>query len=196
MKTKEMINEILAASGESAAVLDAGVARLAPGIARAARLMASALAGGGKVLACGNGGSAADAQHLAGELVGRFLKDRAPYPAVALSTDTSVMTSLANDYGFETVFERQVIALGGKRDVLVAISASGNSPNVIRAMKAAAKKGMKVIALTGKGGGKMAGPADVLLDAESKLTPRIQETHGFIIHALCGLVEKILTEEV
>jgi D-sedoheptulose 7-phosphate isomerase len=193
MKKTEMISEVLASAEESAATLEASAKRLAPEIARAAQCMASALRGGGRVLACGNGGSAADAQHLAGELVGRFLIDREPYAAVALSTDTSVMTSLANDYGFESVFERQVLALGRGRDVLVAISTSGNSPNVLRAIAAARKKGMKIIGITGKSGGKMSRLTDILLDAESARTPRIQETHGFIIHALCGLVEEILS---
>ncbi len=181
-------------ASESAELLSKTADRKAGDILKAAALVISAVKRGGKVLACGNGGSAADAQHLAGELVGRFFIDRASYPCVALCTDSSVTTSLANDYGFESVFERQVEALGRKGDVLVAISTSGNSPNVLRAAAAAKRKGMKVIALTGGKGGKLAPAADVLLDVDSRVTPRIQETHGFMIHAICEIVEKRLSE--
>jgi len=120
--------------------------------------------------------------------------DREPYSAIALSTDTSVITSLANDFGYDCVFERQVLAHGRKGDVLVAISTSGNSPNVLCAIEAAKKINMKTIGLTGKDGGKMSGMVDILLDAEATLTPRIQETHGFIMHAICDLTEWILNE--
>jgi D-sedoheptulose 7-phosphate isomerase len=194
MKKKETIDLITKTSRESAGVLEASVKRLAPDIALAAQLIASAIGKGGRVLACGNGGSAADAQHLAAELVGRFLMEREPYSAIALSTDTSVMSSLANDYGYESIFERQVLAHGRAGDVLVAISTSGNSPNVLRAIGAAKKLKMKTVGMTGKGGGKMSELADILLDADSAATPRIQETHGFIIHAVCDLAERILNE--
>jgi D-sedoheptulose 7-phosphate isomerase len=194
MKKNEMINLVTNASHESVHTLEASVKRLAPDIAASASLIAAAIEKGGRVLACGNGGSAADAQHLAGELVGRFLMDREPYSAIALSTDTSVITSLANDFGYESVFERQVVAHGRKGDVLIAISTSGNSPNVLRAVEAAKEIKMKTIGLTGNGGGKMSGLVDILLDADSSLTPRIQETHGFIIHAICDLTEWIINE--
>jgi len=194
LKSFEIRELILKDAQESARVLEKSIGAMVPDIEKAAKCMASAIKRGGKVLACGNGGSAADAQHLAGELVGRFLMERAPYAAVALTNDTSVMTSLANDYGYDAIFERQVLALGSKKDVLLAISTSGNSGNVISAMKAAKKKEMKIIALTGCGGGKMKGTADILLNVDSKETPRIQETHGYIIHALCGIIEKLLNE--
>jgi len=195
MKRIDIIKEIEDDAVDSAAALEASAKRLAPDIARAALMTASCIGKGGKILACGNGGSAADAQHFAAELVGRFLADRDPYAAVALSTDTSIMTSLSNDYGFESIFERQVAALGRKNDILLAISTSGNSPNVIRALKAAKRKGMKTVGLTGKGGGKMANLVDILLDADSTATPRIQETHGFVIHAICDIVERTLSEK-
>ncbi|MFA6450048.1 MAG: SIS domain-containing protein [bacterium] len=189
-----MVDLIASSAHESIHALETSVKRLAPDIADAASMIAASIGKGGRILACGNGGSAADAQHLAGELVGRFLMDREPYSAIALSSDTSVITSLANDFGYECVFERQVLAHGRKGDVLVAISTSGNSPNVLCALEAAKKINMKIIGLTGKGGGKMLGLVDVLLDADSTLTPRIQETHGFIIHALCDLTEWLLNE--
>ncbi len=195
MKRIDIIKEIENDAVDSAAALEASAKRLAPEIARAALMTASCIGKGGKILACGNGGSAADAQHFAAELVGRFLADRHPYAAVALSTDTSILTSLSNDYGFESIFERQVAALGRKNDILLAISTSGNSPNVIRALKAAKKKGLKTVGLTGKGGGKMANLVDILLDADSTATPRIQETHGFVIHAICNIVERTLSEK-
>ena len=165
---------------------------LAAEIARAAALVAEALGGGGKVLLCGNGGSAADAQHIAGELVGRFLRERRPLPALALNANTSVLTALGNDYGFEEVFARQVAALGRPGDVLVAISTSGNSPNVLRAAKAARERGMKVIGLTGAGGGKLRELCDLCLCVPSTSTPRIQEMHMLIGHIVCQLVEEFL----
>ena len=186
--------QLTEAARESARSLESSVDRLAPGIVTAARAMADSISSGGRVLVCGNGGSAADAQHLAAELVGRFLLERRPYSAVALSTDTSTITSVANDYGFDAVFERQTLALGRVGDCLVAISTSGNSPNVLRAIAAAATIGMKTIGVTGKGGGKMAALVDILLDADSSHTPTIQETHSFIVHALCGLVEQMLAD--
>lgn len=161
-------------------------------IARVAGLVAHALAVGGKVLLCGNGGSAADAQHIAGELVGRFLRERRPLPALALNANTSVLTALGNDYGFEEVFARQVAALGRPGDVLVAISTSGNSSNVLRAAAVAREMGLKVIGLTGAGGGKLRELCDLCLCVPSTSTPRIQEMHILIGHIICQLVEESL----
>ncbi|MFZ5435620.1 MAG: D-sedoheptulose 7-phosphate isomerase [Bacillota bacterium] len=172
--------------------LAAELRRLVPKIAKAAKLVAEALGDRGKVLLCGNGGSAADAQHIAGELVGRFLRERRPLPALALNTNTSTLTALGNDYGFEEVFARQVAALGRPGDVLIAISTSGKSPNVVRAASAARKKGLKVIGLTGAGGGELKELCDLCLCIPSESTPRIQEMHILIGHIICELVEAAL----
>lgn len=188
----EIAGQIKAAAMDSGQVLVSSAARLGADIARAASMIAEAIKAGGRVLACGNGGSAADAQHLAGELVGRFLMERGAYSAISLSTDTSVMTSLANDYGYDAIFARQVTGHGREGDVLVAISTSGNSKNVINAIEAARAAKMKVVGLTGQGGGAMLELCDVLLDADSPHTPRVQEVHGFIIHEICEIVEKLL----
>jgi D-sedoheptulose 7-phosphate isomerase len=158
-----------------------------------ARLLIDAFARGNKVLVCGNGGSAADAQHMAGELVGRFQKERPGLPCVALTTDTSILTACANDFGYEEVFARQVEAIGAADDVLVGISTSGNSANVIRAFEAATRAGMKRVALTGNDGGhigKMEGVLSIVVPSCS--TQRIQEGHITIIHVLCELVEDAL----
>ena len=162
-------------------------------IERAARLLIEALAAGRKVLVCGNGGSAADAQHMAGELVGRFRKDRPGLPCLALTTDSSIVTACANDFGYEEIFARQVEAMGADGDVLVGISTSGNSANVVRAFEAAAGAGMKRVALTGNDGGRVAGMEGVLsIVVPSCSTQRIQEGHITIIHVLCELVEDAL----
>ena len=161
-------------------------------VAQAARLVAECLERGGKVLLCGNGGSAADAQHIAGELVGRFKLERPAFRAVALTTDSSVLTSIANDYGFDEVFARQVVGLGAQGDVLMAYSTSGNSTNILRAIEAARTAGMTVIGLTGEGGGQMAGVCDVLIAAPSADTPTVQECHAAAGHTLCLLVERLL----
>lgn len=161
-------------------------------VSRAAALMIESLHGGGKVLACGNGGSAADSQHFASELVNRFEKDRRALPAVALTTDSSNLTSIANDFAYERIFSRQVEALGGKGDVLLAISTSGNSGNVIRAMETAREYGMGIVAFTGRDGGRMAGlmaAGDVELRVPSDSTARIQEVHLLFIHAICDLID-------
>jgi D-sedoheptulose 7-phosphate isomerase len=144
------------------------------------------------VLIFGNGGSAADAQHIAGELVGRFFLERPAYRAVALTTDTSVLTAVGNDYGFDQVFARQVEALGRVGDVAIALSTSGNSANVVEGLKQARKQGMRTIAFTGEGGGKCRDLADVLLMAENDQSPRIQEVHVAAYHVLCELVEREL----
>ena len=169
---------------------------LLPTIAEAAEEVGSCLLGGRKVLILGNGGSAADSQHFAAELVGRFLAERRPLAAIALTTDSSILTALGNDYGYEQVFERQVEALGEEGDVLVAISTSGQSPGVVRAAAMAGKLGMRVIGLTGQPGGPLAEGADVAIRVPSTTTARIQEAHIFIVHAICAEVDRlVLTTE-
>ncbi|MBU0677394.1 MAG: SIS domain-containing protein [Verrucomicrobia bacterium] len=147
----------------------------------------------GKVMICGNGGSAADAQHIAGELVNRFLKERKPYAGIALSTDTSTLTAISNDYGYAHIFEKQVQALGRKGDVLIAISTSGNADNVCRAVEAAKALGILTIAFTGGAGGKLLGLTDkaICLSCTAS-TPRIQEGHELVFHALCERIEELM----
>ncbi|EPR40853.1 Phosphoheptose isomerase [Desulfovibrio sp. X2] len=167
-----------------------------PAVVDVARLMAVSLARGGKILLCGNGGSAADAQHLAAEFVNRFELERPPLPAVALTTDSSILTAIGNDYGFEQAFLKQVQALGAKGDVLVGISTSGNSPNVVQALKAAREKEIVSVGLTGQGGGEMARFCDCLLAVPHKRTCLVQEVHIAIGHVLCDLVDYFLFEAV
>lgn len=162
-------------------------------VARAARMIAETFGAGGKLLLFGNGGSSADAQHIAGEFVNRFcLEERRALPAIALSTDGSVLTCIANDTGFENVFARQVEALGVRGDVCLAITTSGNSPNVVTAVKVARGRGMKVIGLLGRDGGRVASLCDIALIVPSSDTQRIQETHNLIGHVICELVELAL----
>jgi len=156
--------------------------------------LARCLASGGKILACGNGGSAADAQHLTGELVGRFVLERPSLPAIALTTDSSILTAIGNDYGYDEVFARQVRGLGQSGDVLVALSTSGQSANILAALRAAREKGLITLGLTGKGGGAMTGLCDLLLDVPHNQTPLIQELHGTCVHLLCHLVDHYLFE--
>jgi D-sedoheptulose 7-phosphate isomerase len=158
--------------------------------------MAQALKEGRKVLLFGNGGSAADAQHIAAEFVGRFIPDRNPLPALSLVTDTSALTALGNDYGYNQVFSRQVQALGNPGDVAIGISTSGNSPNVIEALGVARSKSLITIGFTGQDGGKMIGSADVLFRVPSRVTPRIQETHLTLGHVLCELIDRELFPDV
>ena len=165
--------------------------------AQAAELMLQCLMNDGKILACGNGGSAADAQHFAAEMTGRFEKERMELAAVALTTDTSALTAIGNDYGFDHVFSKQVRALGRAGDVLVGISTSGNSANVIEAIKAAHERDMPVIAMTGRDGGKIAAmlkDTDVLLNVPYPRTARIQENHILLIHAMCDCIDSVLLE--
>ncbi|HFC8472863.1 TPA: phosphoheptose isomerase [Neisseria subflava] len=165
--------------------------------AQAAELMLQCLMNDGKILACGNGGSAADAQHFAAEMTGRFEKERMELAAVALTTDTSALTAIGNDYGFDHVFSKQVRALGRAGDVLVGISTSGNSTNVIEAIKAAHERDMHVIAMTGRDGGKIAAmlkDTDVLLNVPYPRTARIQENHILLIHAMCDCIDSVLLE--
>lgn len=161
-------------------------------VARAAEVLIEAIQAGGKVLFFGNGGSAADAQHLAAELVNRLTYDRPPIAAIALTTDSSILTSVGNDATFEALFERQVRALGRPGDVAIAISTSGNSPNVLRAVEAAREMNIKVVAFTGHNGGRLAPLAEVALVVEAENTQHIQETHITIGHILCELVEDAL----
>ncbi len=171
---------------------------LAPAIARAGEALAESLRRGHKVLACGNGGSAADCQHFAAELVGRFERERPGLPAVALTVDSSALTAIANDYSYDAVFAKQVEALGREGDVLLAISTSGNSGNVIAAMQAAKARGMAVVALTGRDGGKMAamvGPGDHHLNVAHERTARVQEVHILALHCLCDTIDNILHGE-
>ena len=163
--------------------------KIMPEVASAGLRVRTALEKGRKILICGNGGSAADSQHMAAEFVGRFVKERQSLPALALTVDTSLLTAVGNDYGFDCVFSRQVEGLGQEGDVLIAISASGNSANVVRAIKTAKEKGIYVIALTGENGGILAKESDLCLAVPSQVTARIQEMHIMIIHMICEIAE-------
>jgi len=165
-------------------------------VVRAAELVAASFEKGGKLLIAGNGGSAADAQHLAAEFVNRFEIERPPLPAIALTTDSSNITSIGNDYSFDQIFSKQVAALGRPEDVLLAITTSGNSANILKAVEAAEEAGMKVIVLTGKGGGLLAGRGDVFVNVDARKTARIQEVHITFCHVVCELVDRILFQKV
>lgn len=175
---------------EHARLHDEAARALIPELRKATGLAENALAAGGKLLAFGNGGSAAQSQHLAAELVVRFIRNRRALPAVALSTDTSALTAAGNDFGFEHVFERQIEALARAGDCVVALSTSGNSPNVLRAVDRARELGCATIGLTGRGGGALAERVDVLLAVPSDTTARIQEYHQICIHILAGWLEE------
>ncbi len=171
------------------------LAVLAEPIAHGVEAMVASLGNGGKILACGNGGSAADAQHFSSELLNRFERERPALPAVALTTDTSTLTSIANDYDYSEIFARQVRALGRPNDCLLAISTSGNSANVNRAIEVAIEQDMKIVALTGRDGGKTAQllrPADVEVRVPASSTARIQEVHLLAIHCLCSQIDEVL----
>ena len=187
-----MIERIHQIARESIATKKAFFESNAEMVARAAEVIIGSLKAGGKVLIFGNGGSAADAQHIAAEFVNRLNYDRPPIAAIALTTDTSILTSVGNDSSFDHLFERQVRALGRSGDVAIAISTSGNSPNVLRAVEAARQLGVKIIALAGRDGGKLADAVDVALVVNARSTQRIQETHITIGHILCELVEDAL----
>ena len=161
-------------------------------VIRMAEATTASMKSGGKLLIAGNGGSAADAQHIAGEFISRLMFDHPPLPAIALTTDTSAMTATANDYGYDQVFERQVLALGRKGDVFLGISTSGNSPNVIRALAAARAQGMITLGFAGQAGGKMADLCDMLLRAPSTWTPIIQQIHITAAHMYCALIERAM----
>lgn len=185
-----MIEPIQAHLRMSADVCTQMADELAEPTARAARMLIEAVRGGHTVYVCGDGGSAAQAQHIAGELVGRFLKERAALPCVALTTDTSILTAVANDYDFEDVFARQVEGLVKEGDVLWALSTSGNSVNVLKAASLARKHGAKVLGMTGRGGGKLKELCDVVLCVPADSSPPIQEGHLVLLHILCGLLEQ------
>jgi D-sedoheptulose 7-phosphate isomerase len=187
----KIISEILE---ESLRVKRASIQANAERIGQSAELLAACLSAGHKILIFGNGGSAADAQHIAAEFVNRFRIERPPLAALALTTDTSVLTSIGNDYHFDEVFEKQVRALGGKDDVAWGISTSGNSPNVVKALRTARTRGLKTIGMTGQGG-QVAECADLVLTVESSVTARIQETHITMGHLMCELVDRILFPE-
>ena len=187
----DMIEQVRAAIGTTARLLKemAADAALCAATAAAAEACIAALRGGRKLMICGNGGSAADAQHWAGELVSRFHYDRPGLPAIALTTDSSILTAIGNDYGYERVFARQVEALGAAGDVLLAISTSGNSPNVVAALEAARARGIATVGFTGQGGGRMAALCDLCIRIPSSSTPRIQEGHEVLGHAICAMIE-------
>ncbi len=183
---------------ESIAAKQAALPALSQPIEAAVRAMAACLAAGGKVMACGNGGSAADSQHFAAELLNRFEKERAPLAAIALTTDTSTLTSIANDYAYDQVFAKQVAALGRAGDVLLAISTSGNSPNVAAAIQVAQARGVRVVALTGKGGGTIGRQLksnDIHLCVPADRTARIQEVHLLTLHCLCDGIDALILGE-
>jgi D-sedoheptulose 7-phosphate isomerase len=180
---------------ESIATKTAALETLVEAIAAASNLMATSLETGGRILSCGNGGSAADAQHFSSELINRLERERQALSAVALTTDTSTLTSIANDYGYEQVFSRQVESLGQQGDTLLAISTSGQSPNVRAAVRTAHNQNMRVVALTGRDGGGLAGDLkanDVEIRVPSSRTVRIQEVHLLVVHCLCDAVERLV----
>jgi len=190
--------QVLSHFADSARLKQDSAKVLAGPIARAIALMSESLKAGGKILACGNGGSAADAQHFAAELVNRFERERPALAGLALTSDSSALTSIGNDYGYERVFEKQLRALGRKGDVLLAISTSGNSPNVLAAMRAARELGLRIVALSGNGGGKMAGllgDGDVQVCVPHTRTMRIQEVHLLALHCLCDGIDTQLFGE-
>jgi len=189
---KEIVKEILR---ESIKVKDRFIKDNVSALILLAEKIVLAFTNDRKLMICGNGGSAADAQHLAAEFVNRFILERPPLPAIALSTDTSVLTSIGNDYSFDEVFSKQVKALGVEGDILLAITTSGNSPNILEAAKAARSQGIYVVGLTGGEGGKLVELADETLVVQSKTTPRIQEAHILAGHIICQLVDYILFQQ-
>lgn len=188
MTPKEYLN---LTAQESRAAADAFLSDSAEVLIEAAQALGNCIHQGGKILICGNGGSAADAQHMAAEMVGRMLVERRPLPAIALTTDTSIITAVSNDYRYEVIFEKQVEALARLGDVLIAISTSGNSANVVRAAERAKSMGCKVISVTGGTGGKLKSISDYSLNvALGKNSSRIQETHIFIVHSLVDMLDR------
>lgn len=191
----ELNDRVTQLFNDSIATKQAALKTLVPPIVEAGQLMAAALKAGHKVMSCGNGGSAADAQHFSAELLNRFERERVPLAGLALTTDTSTLTSISNDYDYDEVFSKQVQGLGKQGDVLLAISTSGNSANVMRAMNVAHEKGVHIVALTGRDGGKM-GPLlkapDVEIRVPAKVTARIQEVHLLALHCLCDLIDEQL----
>jgi D-sedoheptulose 7-phosphate isomerase len=182
---------VVAMLAEAARLHGESVSAAGPAAA-AAEAMVAALRGGGRILACGNGGSAADAQHFAAELVGRFERERAAMAAIALTTDTSILTAIANDYDYSRVFARQVEALGRRGDVLLGISTSGGSASVLAAFEAAKAAGVTTVALTGRDGGRVGAAADIHVNVPAASTARVQEVHRTLLHAVCALIEREL----
>jgi D-sedoheptulose 7-phosphate isomerase len=187
-----MIEEIQGQLQAHRGVIELIEREMSPQIAAAATLLVDTFRNGGKLLAMGNGGSAADAQHFAAEIVGRFKLERPALPAVALSTDSSIMTAIGNDYGFDQIFRRQIEALAAAGDAVVGISTSGNSPNVLAALALARERGCRTIGLLGRDGGSIRSVCDLALIVPSADTPRVQEGHITIIHILCDLLERTL----
>ena len=189
-KQESRIEELFQASIETK---QASLNEVKASVANAAEKIVQVFKQQGKVLSCGNGGSAADSQHLSSELLNRFEREREGLAAIALTTDSSTLTSIANDYNYENIFSRQVLALGNSHDVLVAITTSGHSENILSAIKAAHKKGMIVVALSGNGGGKLASvlkETDIEIRVPSESTARIQEVHLLVLHCLCDLIDQ------
>ncbi len=192
MDAESLVKEHFA---ESMSIKQAAADVLAPAIARAGQLMSQSLLDEGRIFSCGNGGSAADSQHFSAELINRFEMERPALPAIALTTDSSALTSIANDYSYDEIFAKQITALGRDNDVLLAISTSGNSENVNRAIDAAHERAVKVVALSGRDGGRM---ADLLTDNDVEIrvpaerTARIQEVHIVVLHCLCDLIDRTL----
>jgi D-sedoheptulose 7-phosphate isomerase len=170
------------------------VAQQGPQVDQAVDAMVQALGAGKLVLACGNGGSAADAQHMVGELVGRFLREREPWPAMALTTDSSILTSISNDYGFDQVFQRQVAAFGQPGGVFIGFSTSGESRNVLNAAREARRRNMRVVAFTGQTPSSLSEASDIVLSVPVTSTPLVQEVHAVLLHVVCDLVETALAE--
>jgi D-sedoheptulose 7-phosphate isomerase len=191
----DLVARVRAGLEASARAKHATAEACAPEIARGAELVCETLRAGGRLLAFGNGGSAADAQHLAAELAGRFERERPPLPALALTANTSDLTAIGNDYGFDQVFARLVRAHGRSGDLAVAISTSGNSPNVLEGVAAARAAGLATLALTGRGGGKLAAAVDVAIVVPSDVTSHIQESHIAVIHQLCAIVDALMFPE-
>ncbi len=187
-----MIDDIRKQLLDHRALIEVLEREMVPAIAEMSSLVSTALTNGNKLLVMGNGGSAADSQHFVAEIVGRFKIERRALPAVALTTDTSILTAIGNDYGFESIFSRQVEALAAPGDVVIGLSTSGNSPNILKALNAARQQGCRTIGLLGKDGGSIKAACDLALVVPSTDTPRIQEGHITIIHIVCDLVEKAL----
>lgn len=188
--------KVLEHSSQGARLRETFFEQNADAVVDAARILAVTMARGHKLLLCGNGGSAADAQHLAAEFVNRFQMERPPLPAIALTTDSSIITSIGNDYSYDQIFEKQVQALGNAGDMFMGISTSGNSPNVVRAMIAAREKGLTTMGVTGQGGGEMAKLSDILFAVDCPTTALVQEVHIALGHLLCGLTDHFLFENV
>ncbi len=187
----DMKNEILTIFQKSIEVKNSFISeeKNIDSIANAAKLIINCVRQGGKVIVFGNGGSAADSQHMAAELVVRFEKERKTIPCIALTTDTSILTAMANDYSFDEVFSRQIEAFANPGDIVIAVSTSGNSENVVKALMEAKNRNVKIISLTGRDGGKLPSLSDVMILVKAENTARIQEVHGTVIHALCKIVE-------